>query len=118
MVHRDVKPANFLLSGPVDPGERALLGAFGIARALDDVGLTVTGSVIATVAYAAPEVLASMPFDGRADLYSSGCTLFRLLTGKTPFSAANGMAAVMPTCNSHRLASATWCRRCPPAWTR
>ena len=60
MVHRDVKPANFLLSGPVGPGERVLLGDFGIARALDDVGLTVTGSVMATVAYAAPEVLASM----------------------------------------------------------
>ncbi|MGH3543210.1 MAG: serine/threonine-protein kinase, partial [Mycobacterium sp.] len=95
VVHRDVKPANFLLSGPAGPGERILLGDFGIARALDDVGLTVTGSVMATVAYAAPEVLAGMPFDGRADLYSLGCTLFRLLTGKTPFSAANGMAAVM-----------------------
>jgi hypothetical protein len=95
VVHRDVKPANFLLSGPAGPTERVLLGDFGIARALDDVGLTVTGSVMATVAYAAPEVLAGLPFDGRADLYSLGCTLFRLLTGKTPFSAANGMAAVM-----------------------
>jgi eukaryotic-like serine/threonine-protein kinase len=95
VVHRDVKPANFLLSGPPGPDERVLLGDFGIARALDDVGLTVTGSVMATVAYAAPEVLSGMPFDGRADLYSLGCTLFRLLTGKTPFSAANGMAAVM-----------------------
>jgi serine/threonine protein kinase len=95
VVHRDVKPANFLLSGRAGPAERVLLGDFGIARALDDVGLTVTGSVMATVAYAAPEVLASRAFDGRADLYSLGCTLFRLLTGKTPFSAANGMAAVM-----------------------
>jgi serine/threonine protein kinase len=95
LVHRDVKPANFLLSGSIGPNERVLLGDFGIARALDDVGLTVTGSVMATVAYAAPEVLAGLPFDGRADLYSLGCTLFRLLTGKTPFSAANGMAAVM-----------------------
>jgi hypothetical protein len=95
VVHRDVKPANFLLSGPADAGERVLLGDFGIARALDDVGLTVTGSVMATVAYAAPEVLAGQPFDGRADIYSLGCTLFRLLTGKPPFPATNGMAAVM-----------------------
>jgi serine/threonine-protein kinase len=95
VVHRDVKPANFLLSGPIGPSERVLLGDFGIARALDDVSLTVTGSVVATVAYAAPEVLSGMPFDGRADVYALGCTLFRLLTGKTPFSSANGMAAMM-----------------------
>jgi serine/threonine-protein kinase len=95
VVHRDVKPANFLLSGPVGPDERVLLGDFGIARALADVGLTVTGSVTATVAYAAPEVLAGQRFDGRADLYSLGCTLFRLLTGRTPFATSNGAAAVM-----------------------
>lgn len=95
VVHRDIKPANFLLSGPPGAGERVLLGDFGIARALDDVGLTATGSVMATVAYAAPEVLSGLQFDGRADIYSLGCTLFRLLTGKTPFSGANGAAAVM-----------------------
>lgn len=95
VVHRDVKPANFLVSEePNGPG-RVLLGDFGIARALDDVGLTVTGSIVATAAYAAPEVLAGAAFDGRADLYSLGCTLFRLLTGKTPFSGANGMAAMV-----------------------
>ncbi|MCP9275886.1 serine/threonine-protein kinase PknH/PknJ [Mycolicibacterium arenosum] len=95
VVHRDVKPGNFLLSGPPGVNERVLLGDFGIARALDDVGLTMTGSVVATMAYAAPEVLSGHPFDGRADIYSLTCTLFRLLTGKTPFSGANGPAAVM-----------------------
>lgn len=97
VVHRDVKPANFLLSGPVGAEERVLLGDFGIARALDDAALTVTGSLVATIAYAAPEVLTGGGFDGRADLYSLGCTLFRMLTGKTPFSTAQGMAAVMMT---------------------
>ena len=95
VVHRDVKPANFLLSGAAGPTERVLLGDFGIARALGDIGLTVTGAVLATVAYAAPEVLAGEPFDGRSDIYSLGCTLFRLLTGRTPFPGTNGMAAVM-----------------------
>jgi serine/threonine-protein kinase len=95
IVHRDVKPENFLLSGPPGRNELALLGDFGIARALDDVGLTATGSVMATVAYAAPEVLSGMQFDGRADIYSLGCTLFRLLTGKTPFPGDNGAAAVL-----------------------
>ncbi len=95
VVHRDIKPANFLLSGPAGPAERVLLGDFGIARALDDIGLTATGAVLATVSYAAPEVLSGLPFDGRADLYSLGCTLYRLLTGKTPFGTGNGPAAVM-----------------------
>jgi serine/threonine-protein kinase len=95
VIHRDVKPANFLLSGPVEADERVLLGDFGIARALGDVGLTVTGSVMATMSYAAPEVLAQAEFDGRADLYSLGCTLFRMLTGSAPFAAANGPAAVV-----------------------
>jgi serine/threonine-protein kinase len=95
VVHRDIKPGNFLLSGPIGPEERVLLGDFGIARAFDDVGLTATGSVMATVAYAAPEVLSNAPIDGRVDIYSLGCALFRLLTGQTPFPATNGAAAVM-----------------------
>ncbi len=95
VIHRDVKPGNFLLSGAVGPDERVLLGDFGIARALDDVGLTATGAVLATVGYAAPEVLSNARIDGRVDIYSLGCTLYRLLTGNTPFSAANGAAAVL-----------------------
>jgi serine/threonine-protein kinase len=95
VVHRDIKPANFLLSGPPGPTERVLLADFGIARALDDIGLTVTGAVMATVAYAAPEVLAGQPFDRRADIYSLGCSMFRMLTGQTPFASSQGLAAVM-----------------------
>ncbi|MGH3958672.1 serine/threonine-protein kinase PknH/PknJ [Mycobacterium sp.] len=95
VVHRDIKPANFLLSGEGRGVEHALLGDFGIARALDDVGLTATGSVVATVSYAAPEVLAGVRFDHRADVYSLGCALFRMLTGKTPFPAEAGVPAVM-----------------------
>jgi eukaryotic-like serine/threonine-protein kinase len=94
VVHRDVKPANFLLAHDAAE-ERALLADFGIARALDEIGLTASGQVMSTVAYAAPEVLAGTPVDYRADLYSLGCALFKLLTGKTPYWAAAGAPAVM-----------------------
>jgi len=99
LVHRDVKPANFLLADPGDAGgeERILLADFGIARALDDaVGLTGTGNLVMTVAYAAPEMLAGGgQVDGRADIYSLGCSLYRMLTGKAPFAGAVGIPAMM-----------------------
>src|SRR5262249_43177201 len=86
---RDVNPANFLLATPDAPdggGERVWLADFGIARALDDAThLTATGLVLATAAYAAPETVEGLPLDHRADVYSLGCALFRLLTGRTPY---------------------------------
>lgn len=92
LLHRDVKPANFLLA---TDDERIFLADFGIARALDDaVNLTQTGTVMATIAYAAPETLAGEPADHRADIYSLGCSLYRMLTGTSPFSGSGGMAAV------------------------
>ncbi len=93
LVHRDVKPANFLLA-PED--ERVMLADFGIARALDDTTqLTATGMVMATVAYAAPETLGSGPVDGRADIYALGCSLYRMLTNQAPFASSGGIAATM-----------------------
>jgi serine/threonine-protein kinase len=95
VVHHDVKPANILLaSGP--PGEeQVLLSDFGVARAAggtedsdDDATLAVT------LAYAAPEVITGGAVDGRADIYSLACTLFRLLTGKQPFYTAEGTIAL------------------------
>jgi serine/threonine-protein kinase len=92
LLHRDVKPANFLLARD---DERVFLADFGIARALDEaVGLTQTGMVMASVAYAAPESLAGDAVDHRADIYSLGCSLYRLLTQKTPYARSGGMAAM------------------------
>ncbi|MDA2893365.1 serine/threonine-protein kinase [Mycolicibacterium sp. BiH015] len=93
LLHRDVKPANFLL-GPGD--ERVFLADFGIARALDEaVHLTQSGAVMASVAYAAPETLAGEMIDGRSDVYSLGCSLYRLLTGEAPFSPSGGLAGMV-----------------------
>ncbi|MEV6097894.1 ADP-ribosylglycohydrolase family protein [Nocardia sp. NPDC051981] len=99
VLHRDVKPANILLSrsGGIGAGfaERALLSDFGIARVLDDTAhLTRTGMLNATLAYASPEQLTSAPMGPRSDQYSLACTLFRLLTGRGPFDAPN-IATVM-----------------------
>ncbi|MDQ1247911.1 MAG: eukaryotic-like serine/threonine-protein kinase [Actinomycetota bacterium] len=90
VVHRDVKPSNFFLStADAHDDEHVLLGDFGIAQSAGVDQLHHRGPVLATAAYAAPEVLRGSPTDGRSDLYSLGCSLFRLLTGSTPYPAAD-----------------------------
>ncbi|OJZ65773.1 histidine kinase [Mycobacterium paraffinicum] len=86
VLHRDIKPGNFLVSAPGSDHERVLLADFGIARALDDATtLTATGSMVGTAAYAAPETIEGGAADPRSDIYSLGCALFRLLTSRTPY---------------------------------
>ncbi|MEU1986021.1 serine/threonine-protein kinase [Nocardia sp. NPDC019395] len=100
MLHRDVKPANILVTADPDRefGERALLADFGIARlSRDNIDFTRTGDVIATVSYAAPEQFTGGPIDHRADVYALGCTLFVMLTGGKLF-AMDSTAAVI---NAH-----------------
>lgn len=79
LVHRDVKPANILVAqdGVVKVAD------FGIARAAE--AGSATGGLFGTVAYVAPEQASGGPTDGRADLYSTGCVLYELLTGSLPF---------------------------------
>ncbi|GAA2401198.1 serine/threonine-protein kinase [Mycolicibacterium llatzerense] len=97
IVHRDIKPANFLLA-PDEHGdeERVFLADFGIARAFDDAAhLTTDGTVMVSMAYASPEALAGSVVDYRADIYSLGCSLYTLLTRKSPYGGlAGGVAAI------------------------
>jgi serine/threonine protein kinase len=85
LVHRDVKPANVLLSG--DPGaEHAYITDFGVARNVATrSGLTQTGRFVGTLDYVAPEQISGEEVDARADVYALGCLLFKLLTGEVPF---------------------------------
>ena len=91
LLHRDVKPANILLTKPGRDGRRrVLLADFGVARQTDDVnGLTATNMTIGSVSYTAPEQLMGETVDGRADQYALAATAFHLLTGSPPFLHTN-----------------------------
>jgi Protein kinase domain len=81
LVHRDVKPANVLLSG-----EHAYLADFGLTRlAGADDHMTTDGHFLGTVDYMAPEQFRSEPLDARTDVYALGCVLFAAVTGAPPF---------------------------------
>ncbi|WP_210686796.1 serine/threonine-protein kinase [Mycolicibacterium sp. GESEQ-9] len=90
LLHRDVKPANILLTDKRQEDRRILLADFGIARdTFDSGGLTATNVTVGSVAYAAPEQLTGQPLDGRADQYALAATAFHLLAGTPPFSNTN-----------------------------
>ncbi|MFQ6393061.1 serine/threonine-protein kinase [Nocardia sp. KC 131] len=97
LLHRDVKPANFLLSAAEgDDEERVLLTDFGVAKSADDgQDLTATGNFMATVAYAPPEQLVGTNLNHRADIYSLGCSFFKLLTGQNPYPSTMPAVVMM-----------------------
>jgi serine/threonine protein kinase len=85
LVHRDVKPANVLLSGG-DGVDHAYITDFGVARNVaTESGLTQTGRFVGTLDYVAPEQISGGTVDARVDVYALGCLLFKLLTGEVPF---------------------------------
>ncbi|WP_373069123.1 protein kinase domain-containing protein [Gemmatimonas sp.] len=87
IVHRDVKPANILLSYG-----RAVIADFGVAKALDDSSadrLTASGVAVGTVWYMSPEQATGGKIDGRSDQYALGCVLYEVLAGSPPFTGSS-----------------------------
>lgn len=90
LVHRDVKPANVLLSG-----DHVYLSDFGLTRAVEDEArLTDTDERLGTVDFMAPEHLRGQRTDARSDVYALGCVLFAALTGSPPFHRQSAMATI------------------------
>jgi serine/threonine protein kinase len=92
LVHRDVKPANILLTG-AGTGEHAYLSDFGLTKHVTSHGgLTATGQWVGTLDYVAPEQIEGGAVDARADVYSLGCVLFAALCGQVPFERDSDLA--------------------------
>ena len=91
LVHRDVKPANILLS---DDG-RVLVADFGIAKAAADADLTRDGVMLGTAKYVAPEQVEGGAVDARTDLYALGVVLYEALCGRAPFVADTEAATAL-----------------------
>ena len=91
IVHRDVKPQNVL----IDEEGSAKVTDFGIARTLDEEGLTADGRVLGTTDYVSPEQALGQRVTGQSDLYSLGIVLYEMLTGEVPFKGDSQVAVAM-----------------------
>lgn len=95
ILHRDMKPSNCFLTGE----GKAMVGDYGLSisqtnNQLDDEPLTRSGMIVGTPAFSSPEQLRAQPLDQRADIYSTGGTLYYLLTGKAPVERATPVETV------------------------
>ncbi len=90
IIHRDIKPGNIMLT---DSGDVKVMD-FGIARAMDDIGATMTSTwnVVGTAQYLSPEQATGEASDLRSDIYSVGCLLYELVTGRPPFTGDTPVA--------------------------
>jgi serine/threonine protein kinase len=89
VVHRDIKPSNVILAPDPEIGEEPKLIDFGLAKLASNSGaqkLTRQGQIVGTPHYMSPEQIAGREVDPRSDVYSLGCVLYQMLTGRPPFT--------------------------------
>ena len=110
LIHRDVKPQNVLLN---DDGQ-AKMTDFGIARSVDVEGMTITGTVLGTSEYIAPEQARGQQVDALTDVYSLGVVLYELLTGGVPFQGENFVAVALRHVNEPAPSVLERRPDCPP----
>ena len=94
IIHRDVKPANILLDGPLDAGGEPRLADFGIAQTLGDGGLTQTGLTIGTAPYLSPEQVRGASAGPASDIYALGLVLLECLTGRREYPGSTAESAL------------------------
>ncbi len=97
IIHRDIKPSNILLSKSDNGALSLKIMDFGVAKIKGKgTSLTATGTTVGTLHYMSPEqIVGSKNIDGRADIYSLGVTLYKLVTGEVPFNAPTEFALMM-----------------------
>ncbi|MGI6550341.1 MAG: Stk1 family PASTA domain-containing Ser/Thr kinase [Syntrophomonadales bacterium] len=83
LIHRDIKPHNILLTRD----GTAKVADFGIARAANSVTITYSGDMVGSVHYVSPEQARGEPVNNTSDIYSLGCVLYEMVTGRVPFDA-------------------------------
>ena len=98
IIHRDLKPGNLFITKK----GHIKLGDFGIARDTEATALTAAGKTVGTYAYMAPEqIQGNAPISGKTDLYATGCLLYELLVGETPFVSQNPAEMLMMHLNDY-----------------
>jgi serine/threonine protein kinase len=118
LVHRDVKPANMLLDGLAEDGseDHVYLSDFGISKTSQaTTNLTLTGQLLGTLNYLAPEQIEGRGVDGRADAYSLACAAFEMLAGVPPFRREQSLAVMWAQLSAPPPPLTSMRRDLPPA---